>query len=139
MESKLAGSILFVRIYSGENIFKALSDACTKHNVKTAVVVSAVGMLERFTLGYFRGKGDYAKQTFEKPHEIVSLSGIVIKLRDGYNFHLHAALADEEKNVIGGHLVDAHVKVTAEVVLLLSDAELAREYDEDTGLMLLKL
>ena len=139
MDSRVKGSLVFIRVHSGEDLFSALEDACKKYAVNVASVVSAVGMLEAFTLGYFRGKGDYAKQHFKKPHELVALSGLIIKLSDGYNFHLHAALGNENKKLIGGHLVSARVKVTAEIVLLKSDATLSRVLDKETGLMALRL
>ncbi len=139
MESKERAGLIFVRIHSGENLFSALKEVCRKHKVKVAVVLSAVGMLENFTLGYFKKKGDYAKQHFKKPHELVALSGIIMKLSNDYNFHLHAALGNEKKKLVGGHLVDASVRVTAEIVLLKSNSKLKRVLDEETGLLALKL
>ncbi len=138
MDSKEKAGVVFIRLHSGEDLFASLAEACKKHKVKTAIVLSAVGMLQDFELGYFKAKGNYAKQCFKKPHELVALSGIIMKLGNDYNFHLHAALANERKKVIGGHLVSAKVKVTAEIVLLKSSAKLRRVLDKETGLLALK-
>ena len=62
-----------------------------------------------------------------------------MKLGREYNFHLHAALGNERKKLIGGHLISGKVKVTAELVLLKSNTRLKRILDEETGLMALKL
>lgn len=139
MDCREVEGIVFVRMYKGEGFFKELEKACEKAGIVSAGIVSAVGMLSEFELGYFRGKGDYARELFEKPHELVSLNGLIIKEEKGYNFHLHAVLGDEEKSLRGGHLFSAKVAVTAELVLLKSEAGLRRELEGDTGLMGLKL
>ncbi len=139
MDCREAEGIVFVRMFKGEDFFRELERACERTAIVSAGVVSAVGMLSDFELGYFRGKGDYAKQLFRKPHEFVALSGIIIKEGNGYNFHLHAAFADEDKSLKGGHLFSARVAVTAEIILLKSKARLSRVLEEDTGLMGLRL
>ena len=139
MESQEKAGVVFIRLHSGEDFFASLAEVCKKHRIKTAVVLSAVGMLQDFELGYFKAKGNYAKQRFKKPHELVALSGIIMKLGREYNFHLHAALGNERKKLIGGHLVSAKVKVTAEIVLLKSNTKLHRILDKETGLLALKL
>jgi len=139
MECREDSGLVFVRMFKGEDFFKELEKACEKTGIVSAGVVSAVGMLSNFELGYFRGKGDYAKQLFRKPHEFVALSGIIIKEKTGYNFHLHAAFADEDKSLKGGHLFSARVAVTAEIILVKSKARLSRVLEADTGLMGLKL
>jgi predicted DNA-binding protein with PD1-like motif len=139
MDCKEEEGLIFVRMYAGEDFFEGLEKACRRAGAVTAVVVSAVGMLSDFELGYFRAKGDYAKQLFKKPHELVALSGLIIREPKVYNFHLHAALADEKKRVKGGHLFSAKVRVTAEIVLLKSGHPMRRELDEETGIMGLKV
>ncbi|MEM0360680.1 MAG: DUF296 domain-containing protein [Candidatus Diapherotrites archaeon] len=139
MRFKEESGILFVRLFAGEDFFEGLELACKGSECATAIVVSAVGMLSDFELGYFRKKGDYAKQFFKKPHELVALNGLILRDAKGYNFHLHAALSNEKKQLRGGHLFSAKVKITAEIVLLKSAIPLHRELEEETGLMGLKL
>lgn len=68
----------------------------------------------------------------ERRFEVVSLVGTFAK--DDARFHLHASLSDEEGNTVGGHLVDAVVFTTLEVVVGTADrVEFAREFDDDTG------
>ena len=118
MQSKEEGNLIFIRLFQGEDIYHELDQACQRHQVKTAVVLSAVGQLKQFELGYFRGKGDYALEEFEKPHELLSLTGNISKQDKGYNFHLHVVLGNEKKEVVGGHLMKGEVEVTNEIVLL---------------------
>jgi predicted DNA-binding protein with PD1-like motif len=53
--------------------------------------------------------------------------------------HNHVALGKENKQVIGGHLIEGNVKITAEIVLLKSNIDLSRKPNKDTGLMDLNL
>lgn len=63
-----------------------------------------------------------------KPMEIVSLSGTLSK--DG--LHLHISLADENGQVVGGHLVSATVHTTCELILI-DLPNFTRTFDASTG------
>jgi len=52
------------------------------------VVISGIGQLKDLKLGYFREKGHYAPEAFHETHELLSLSGNVIKQDGGYLFHI---------------------------------------------------
>ena len=134
MQSKEKDGVVFIRLFPGEDIYQSLEEACRKHRVETAVVLSGVGQLKNFRLGYFKEKGDYAPQEFEKPHELLSLTGSISNREGDYNFHLHVALGNEEKKVIGGHLIKGEVEVTNEIVLLKTGLRVKRKLEESTGL-----
>ncbi len=135
MECRESNGFIFVRLKQGEDLFKELGEACKKCSVQSASVVSAVGMLKDFSLGYFKGKGNYLEEFFPEPHELVALSGIILRQsRDEYHFHFHAALADSSHALKGGHLGKAKVWVTNEIVLAKSDVKLLRKYEKETGL-----
>lgn len=134
MQSKEEGSLIFIRLFPGEDVYHALNEACQKHKVETAVVLSGVGQLKQFTLGYFKEKGDYAPEEFEEAHELLSLTGIISNQGRKYNFHLHAVLGNAQKRVVGGHLIKGQVEVTNEIVLLKTNLKVKRELEESTGL-----
>ena len=134
MQSKESNGLIFVRLFPNEDIYESLKEVCAKHNVTTAVVLSGVGQLKKFRLGYFVKKNDYAPEFFEEPHELLALNGLISKGANGYDFHLHAVLGNREKKAIGGHLIEGIVEVTCELVLLKSDAKLFRRIEEATGL-----
>ena len=134
MQSQEKGELIFIRLFPGEDIYQALKEACQKYRVKTAVVLSGIGQLKKFKLGYFKEKGDYAPEEFEKPHELLSLAGSISNQGGDYNFHLHVALGNEEKVVVGGHLIKGTVEVTNEIILLKTDLTVKRALEEDTGL-----
>lgn len=134
MQSKEENNLIFVRLFPGEDIYRELKEVCQKHKVETAVVLSGLGQLTQFELGYFKEKGDYTPQEFEKPHELLSLTGNISLQEGDYNFHLHAVLGNEEKEVVGGHLIKGKVEVTNEIVLLKTSLKVKRRLDEHTGL-----
>jgi len=134
MESSEKDGLIIIRLFRGEDIMEGMEEACKKHDVTTAIALMGIGQLRHIQLGYFRTKGDYVKQSFDQPHELLSLSGNVSKQPEGYNFHLHTALGDIVKNVRGGHLIKAEVTVTAEIALLKADIPIVRREDPETGL-----
>ena len=134
MQSKEKNNLIFIRLFPNENIYHELEQVCQKHKVGTAVILSGVGQLKQSELGYFKGKGDYCPEKFEKPHELLSLTGNISKQDGKYNFHLHAVLGNKEKSVVGGHLIRGIVEVTNEIVLLKTSLKFKRKLEESTGL-----
>ena len=134
MQSKEKDKLVFIRLFPDENINEKLTEACEKHKVSSAVVISGLGQLKRFRLGYFKEKNNYVPELFNKPHELLSLTGNICKQNNGYILHLHAVLSDENKKTFGGHLLEGRVEVTNEIVLLKTDIQLKRRLEEETGL-----
>ena len=69
----------------------------------------------------------------------MSLAGN-IALKDGQpKVHAHIVVARENGNAVGGHLLEAHVRPTLEVVVTETPAYLQRREDPETGLALIDL
>ncbi len=136
MISQVSWDKLFVRLFPDEDFYPSLEKAFRQHKVKTAVLVSAAGMLAEVELRAFIGNGQYATSNFGEAMELVSATGTAALQQDGtYAFHIHACLADHSANAFGGHLGAGKVKVTNELVFLLSDAPVIRRKEEGSGLM----
>lgn len=134
MQTKEKDNLIFVRLFPKEDVFDSLREVCEKYNVETAVVLSGLGQLGSFELGFFKEKGNYVPETFTEPHELLNLTGNISKQREGYNFHLHASFSNIKKQVVGGHFIKGTVSVTGEIVLLKTDLTVTRRIEEDTGL-----
>jgi predicted DNA-binding protein with PD1-like motif len=134
MQSKENKNLIFIRLFQEEDINEQLKKVCKLHNVKMAVVISGIGQLKDARLGFFKKKGDYFPEYFNKPLEIVSLTGNLNKQDDDYILHLHAVLSDEKKNTIGGHFIDGKISITAEIVILKTTLDLKRKFNNKTGL-----
>ncbi|MEJ2306335.1 MAG: DUF296 domain-containing protein [candidate division WOR-3 bacterium] len=134
MQSKQEDDLIFIRLFPDENIYEKLEEACRKYRVNTAIVISGIGQLKDFKLGYFKEKANYTPEYFETPHELLSLGGNIVKQNEKHIFHLHAILGNEKKEVVGGHLIEGMVEVTNEIILLKSKAILERKTEDKTGL-----
>jgi hypothetical protein len=110
------GDKLAIRIDHDEDLFGTLSLVSVEESVHAGFVVSGIGMLRGARVGYFHGDR-YEQKTYEEPHELVSLGGSIATVDGKPHFHVHAALAGRDHNVVGGHLFHATVHVAAEVMI----------------------
>lgn len=134
MQSTEKKNLVFARFLPGEDVNKKLIELCKKHDIKSGVIISGIGQFEKVELGYFKCKGDYSHEIFEKPLEVLSLTGNICKNGDEYILHIHAVLSDDKKNAFGGHFINAIVSITGEIVILKTNILFKRELDEKTGL-----
>lgn len=134
MQSKEQDNLIFVRMFPGEKVIEGLKEVCQKYQVKTVVVLSGLGQLAEFELGFFKEKGDYLPEKIVEPHELLSLTGNISLQNAGYDFHLHAVLGNAKKQVVGGHFISGVVSVTGEIILLKTSIDLIRKTEPETGL-----
>ena len=134
MQHKAAGNLILARLFPKESVLDCLEAAAREYKIATAVVLSGLGQLGQFSLGFFREKGNYLPESFSEPHELLSLTGILSQAEELCDFHLHAVLGNAEKKVVGGHFVSGIVSVTAEIVLLKVDLNVIRREETETGL-----
>ncbi|MEW5936898.1 MAG: PPC domain-containing DNA-binding protein [Candidatus Thermoplasmatota archaeon] len=131
------GAHLLLRLESGEDLFASLKLAVERESPRGALVLSGIGMLRNFELGYFDGK-EYRTKVYEEAHELIALHGSITTMGETI-IHLHAALASPRHELVGGHLQKGEAWVVNEIVLLrVEHAEMSRERDA-TGLRLLSL
>ncbi len=136
MKSSIDKSLVVAKLDDGEDLFESLEGLVKKHDINSGLVVSGIGMLRNFVLGYFDGK-HYQKKEFKTPCELISLQGS-ISTQGETVIHLHVSLADESGEVIGGHLFQAEVCSLNEIVIRrLEEIALRRRLDEATGLKML--
>jgi len=99
---------------------------------------TAIGALRAVTLGYFDWqKKDYDRIRIEEQVEVLSLVGNIARKGDKPKIHAHVVLGKRNGTAHGGHLLEAYVRPTLEIVVVESPAHLAREIDEETGLALI--
>lgn len=112
--------LLFVRMDDGENFYDNLLKTLKKHEIESGIILSGIGMLRRFEIGWFNGEV-YEKEFVKFPCELLSLSGN-ISLKDSEVFpHIHATLSDPNKKAFGGHLFSAIVNNTVEMFIMKVD------------------
>ena len=137
MDYRRFGDTVVVRIDRGEEIQAMLKEVALKEHIKLASV-SALGAVDDFTVGVLH----IAEKQFEANHfigeyEIVSLTGTISTMKGEYYAHLHMSAGDAKGHVFGGHLKEAIVSATCEMVVRIIDGQVDRAFDEDVGLNLL--
>ncbi len=134
MEYRRFDDKIIARLDVGDEIVQSVREIAEKEDIKLASV-RAIGALSRFTVGVYKtDKKEFEKNEFSGYYEITSLDG-TINTKDGeFYCHLHMGAGDEDGKVVGGHLTEAWVSATCEMVITVIHGEVDRRYDEETGL-----
>jgi uncharacterized protein len=100
----------------------------------------AIGALSFVKLGWLNWETKQYEPSvcLDEQVELLSLIGDVA-LKDGEpQVHAHAVVGKRDGTAHGGHLLQAHVRPTCEVVLTESPAHLKKEFDPAAGIALIK-
>lgn len=132
-----------IRLHEGEDFFPALREALGEVDLRHGVILTGVGMLKDFQVGWFdHGTMGYIKKDFSKPHELVAMSGTIAEaegMEPAVMPHVHVALAGQDLNLVGGHLWKGTVTVLNEICVRRVGREMVRRHNPETGLMELNL
>lgn len=138
MEYRKFGNHYVIRLEKGEEIVAKVKELCEKEDVKLASL-SGIGAVNKVTAGLFQTKEKkYVSKTYEGDMEIVSLGGNVSLMNGETYLHFHISVANEAGEVRGGHLTEAFISATGELVLTRIEGTVDREYSDEIGLNLLK-
>lgn len=138
MDYRRFGDTIIARIDKGEEIVAQVRVIAEAEQIKLASV-QALGAIKEFHAGLFNvAEKKYYGNYFEGMFEIVSLTGTINTMNDEFYTHLHISAGDIEGKVFGGHLVDATVSATCEMVIRILDGRVDRYFDEEVGLNLFK-
>jgi predicted DNA-binding protein with PD1-like motif len=122
------------RVQPGQELLTDIASYCNKNNITSGVIIGIIGSLEKARLSFLvRLPGEYIPVDYAGPLEIVCAQGSVASGEDSHIIHIHIQISDQEV-CRGGHLVEARVFSTAEVVIGELDYQLHRAVDEYTGL-----
>ena len=101
---------------------------------------TAIGALSDVTLGFFDwNKKDYQKLRISEQVEVLSLMGDIALNKGEPQVHAHVVVGKSDGTAHGGHLMEAHVRPTLEVIVVESPEHLVRKPDDETGLALIDL
>lgn len=128
-----------VKIEPGKDLLECLVNIVNKLEVKTGVIVSAVGSLEkgrlrnvkRFPASFPIRRTDRLYSSIDGPLEILSLSGNISQSENGKTIiHAHITVSyvkDGEVIVLGGHLIEGNLTyVMVELFILELDIRMYR-------------
>ena len=134
MEYRVFEDKILVRLDKGDEITNSLLEVAKREKI-TLASVSGIGATDDFEVGVFDlARSDYEHFRFVGNHEIVALVGN-ITTKDGAPYtHLHITCAGEGGKIVGGHLFEGKVSLTAEIFLIRSAGKAGRERDESLGI-----
>lgn len=110
-----------------------------RENGIAAAQITGIGAFSDAVLGFFDWETkEYRKIPVKEQVEVVSLLGDVALGPDGKPaLHPHVVISRADGSAMGGHLLEARVRPTLEVVLTESPRYLHKRKDPDSGLALI--
>ena len=127
-----------VILVTGDEVMACLKDFVTREKI-SAAQISAIGALSDVVLEYFDWeKKDYLEIPLHEQVEVASLLGDVAEADGKPAIHLHIVVGKRDGSAMAGHLGEAHVRPTLEVILTESPAHLRKRHDPESGLALIR-
>lgn len=129
---------VLVRLDPGDEVVASLEELARKEDIKLAMV-QGLGALNRVVMGvYDVAAQQFKATTLEEALEMISLTGTLDTMGDGHYSHFHIAVGDEKGRAYGGHLKEAVISATAEIVVTKLPGQIDRIKSEVTGLNIWK-
>jgi predicted DNA-binding protein with PD1-like motif len=123
----------------GDEFLNELTSFAKKNDL-VASHFTAIGAFRDVMLGYFdREKKQYQEIPIVEQVEVLSLVGDIALKDNTPQIHAHVVIGKADGTAHGGHILEAHVWPTLEVVLTESPKHLRRKIDPETGLALIEL
>ena len=123
----------------GDEALAGLHAYCVQHGIAAAHFV-ALGALAGARVAYFDWETkDYEAIEVDEQVEVLSLVGTVALHEGEPLIHAHIVLGRRDGSACGGHLLEARVRPTLELVLTEGEQPLHKAVDPESGLPVLKL
>ena len=138
MEYRNYSGKYYVRLDKDDEVIASLISLCEKENIKVAQI-QGIGGCEKAVVGVFdMDKKDYNRETVCGMLEMISLDGNVTEYEGKPYVHAHATFAYHDESgqarVLTGHLLEAVIGLTGEIVLTPADGHITRRFVEDLGI-----
>jgi len=143
MQSKeLAGGTrkTYVVVFEdGEEAIAGLERFAAEHDL-TAAEFTGLGAFSSAVLGFFNtDERDYERIPVDEQVEVLTLVGNVTKHDENTKVHPHVVLGRRDGTACGGHLLEATVRPTLEIIVTEAPENISRRVDPKTGLPLIDL
>jgi hypothetical protein len=144
MQSKLLkdddGQRTFVVVLETGDETMASLQAFADRERLTAAQLTAIGAFSDAVLAYFDWERKaYVRNPVPEQVEVASMIGDVALSPDGERtLHVHLVLGKRDGAALAGHLMEAHVRPTLEVILTESPVHLRKACDAESGLALIR-
>jgi predicted DNA-binding protein with PD1-like motif len=128
-----------VVLETGDEVMACLQAFADREKL-SAAQITAIGALSDVVLAYFDWQTkQYRKIPVREQVEVASMIGDVALAPDGKRaLHIHLVVGRSDGSAMAGHLAEAHVRPTLEVVLTEQPAHLRKVHDPESGLALIR-
>jgi len=124
---------------SGEEVAEGLQKLAGELNL-TAARFTGIGALSRAILGFFDPeKREYREIKIDEQVEVLSMIGNFAMEDSQKKVHAHMVVGKSDGTAHGGHLLQAWVRPTLELLIIESPNFLARKMNSSIGLPLIDL
>lgn len=144
MQSKLLNTsgnqrTFVVVLETGDEAMSRLQEFVDRERL-AAAQLTGIGAFSDAVIAYFDWERKaYIRNPVPEQVEVASLIGDVAVSPDGKRtLHIHLVLGKRDGTALAGHLVEAHVRPTLEVILTESPAHLRKTRDPESGLALIR-
>jgi predicted DNA-binding protein with PD1-like motif len=139
MKSTKLGSGTVLVFDTGDEVVSTLTKFA-RDNKMAAAHFTGIGAFSDAGIGYFDlQKKDYLRNRVDEQVEVVSLIGDIALDKGEPRVHAHVVVGKKNGVAMGGHLLEAHVRPTLELVVQDSGEQLRRKFDPESGLALIDL
>jgi uncharacterized protein len=126
-----------VIFYQGDEAFSGLLEFAEKYHV-TSAHFTAIGALNRATLGWFDPQRKMYKNIFiNGQHEVIGMSGDIALYQGKPVVHTHMIVGSPDGTTRAGHVLDAIVSPTLEVMVTVDPIAMKKRLDPETDLTLI--
>ena len=130
-------SVNLLRLNNGQEVLTELGKYCEKKGITSAIILGAIGSLEKVKFGTAPkdGKWGWDFDEYEGHMSILAGQGSLSVYEGEKIFHIHMVLVDPLKpgESLGGHLEEGIVWATTEIYIGELSYQLEREFDEKAG------
>lgn len=122
----------------GEDVMVELRAYAKQHQIQSAWI-NILGACAEVTLAYYDlHTKTYEKHVISEDLEILNVMGNIAQMNGEPALHLHGTFGKRDLSVIGGHIFSMIISASGETHLQLLDGKIERQFDEKTGLNLMK-
>jgi predicted DNA-binding protein with PD1-like motif len=126
-----------VIFYQGDEAFSGLLEFAENYHV-TSAHFTAIGALDGATVGWFDPhRKMYKKIPINGQHEVIGMSGDIALYQGRPVVHTHMVVGNPDGTTYGGHVLEAFVSPTLEVMLTVDPATMQKRFDPSTDLTLI--
>ena len=124
---------------TGDKVMSTFTEFAIKNGLSGSHF-TAIGAFQAATLGYFDwNKKDYKQILVNEQVEVVALVGdIAAGPNEKPKVHAHVVLGKSDGTALAGHLLEATVRPTLELILTELPVHLRRVHDAASGLALIR-